>query len=229
MTAQKSFKRLVRARMAKTGEHYTAARAQLLAHVDGDATDDELPQLACSDDRIRERTGRGWEAWFDLLDSWGAGSMARTEVVGRVADVLGVLGWDAQAVATSFERARGTRAVGERLGGDGFVATASKTIAAPAEPIFTAFVVPSRRARWLPDTVLSERTLSKPKRARFDVGDGPSRLLVVIEAKGPAKSTVVLEHSRLADAAEREARRAYWRYALATLKTQLELDAGTSR
>ena len=31
MTVQKSFKRLVRARMAKTGESYAAARAQLLA------------------------------------------------------------------------------------------------------------------------------------------------------------------------------------------------------
>ena len=31
MTAHKSFKRLVRARMEKTGESYTAARAQLLA------------------------------------------------------------------------------------------------------------------------------------------------------------------------------------------------------
>ena len=31
MTRQKSFKRLVRARMEKTGESYTAARATLLA------------------------------------------------------------------------------------------------------------------------------------------------------------------------------------------------------
>ena len=31
MTVQKSFKRLVRKRMTKTGESYTAARAQLLA------------------------------------------------------------------------------------------------------------------------------------------------------------------------------------------------------
>jgi hypothetical protein len=31
MTRQKSFKRLVRARMEKTGESYTAARARLLS------------------------------------------------------------------------------------------------------------------------------------------------------------------------------------------------------
>ena len=102
MTVQKSFKRLVRARMAKTGESYTAARAQLLAGVDGrKPADEDIPQLACSDKRIRERTGRGWEEWFDLLDSWGAGSMAHSEVVHRVAEVLGALmeGKSADAIA----------------------------------------------------------------------------------------------------------------------------------
>ena len=71
MTVQKSFKRLVRARMAKTGESYTVARAQLLARVGpAPGKQEEVPWLACSEERIRERTGRGWEEWFDLLDSW---------------------------------------------------------------------------------------------------------------------------------------------------------------
>lgn len=229
MTVQRSFKRLVRARMAKTGERYTNARAQLLADVDVGSTDEEMPQLACSDERIRERTGRGWEDWFDLLDSWGAESMRHTELVTRVAEVPGVLAWDAQAVAMSFERARGKREVGERIGGDGFVATASRTMAASAEQVFMAFVDPSRRAGWLPDVELSERTTSKPTSARFDVGDGASRLLVWVDAKGPTRSTVGVEHSKLADADEREVRKRYWRDALATLKAELERDAGRSR
>jgi hypothetical protein len=228
MTVQKSFKRLVRARMAKTGERYTAARAQLLAGADEGSTDTMVPQLACSDERNRERTGRGWEAWFELLDSWNAESMSHTEVVARVGALPGLADWDAQAVATSFERARGKRAVGERLGGDRFVATASRTIAAGAEQLFMAFVDPSRRAGWLPDTVLSERTVSKPKSARFDVGEGTSRLLVTVEARGPARSTVVVEQSKLADAGEREARQAYWRRRLATLKAELEGDASAA-
>lgn len=224
MTVQKSFKRLVRARMAKTGESYTAARAQLLAGRDETPTSEDLQQLACSDRRIRERTGRGWEEWFDLLDSWSAESMGHTELVQRVGELPGVLGWDAEAVTMSFERARGKRAVGQRIGGDGFVATASKTIAAGAEQVFTAFVDPAQRAGWLPGVELSERTVSKPKVARFDVGGGTTRLLVTVEAKGPAKSTVVVEQSRLADTAEREANQAYWRHALATLKATLERD-----
>jgi len=232
MTVQRSFKRLVRARMAKTGESYTTARAQLLAGADFKpsfvtSTDvDPIPHLVCSDERIVERTGRGWEEWFDLLDSWGAESMGHTELARRIADLLGihVLAWNAQAVATSFERSRGKRAVGERVGGDGFVASASKTVAASAEQAFMAFADPSRRAAWLPDVVLTERSMSKPKTARFDVTGGPSRLFVSIEAKGPAKSTVVVEHSRLADSAEREQRKVEWRDALKALKAELERD-----
>ena len=66
MTRQKSFKRLVRTRMEKTGESYTAARAMLLA-----ADEPDGAWLATSDETIRERTGRGWEEWFDLLDDVG--------------------------------------------------------------------------------------------------------------------------------------------------------------
>jgi uncharacterized protein YndB with AHSA1/START domain len=223
MTVQKSFKRLVRARMAKTGESYTTARAQLLAG-DAESTDVEAPRLACSDERIRERTGQGWEQWFDLLDSWDAESMSHREIVSHVAEFLDdeKLAWNTQAIATSFERARGKRAVGERVGRDGFVAGASKTIAVSAKHAFAAFVDPSQRDGWLPDIELSERTVTKPTTARFDVDDGTTRLVVFVEAKGPTKSTVVVEHSRLADNDEREARKLYWRNALVRLKTQLE-------
>jgi hypothetical protein len=49
--------------MEKTGESYTAARAVLLAA--DDPAPGERPPLTTSDATIRERTGRGWEEWFD--------------------------------------------------------------------------------------------------------------------------------------------------------------------
>jgi len=58
MTSQKSFKRLVRARMDKTGERYTAARAVLLSADEPEGA--EQQPLMVSDEAIRERTGRGW-------------------------------------------------------------------------------------------------------------------------------------------------------------------------
>jgi hypothetical protein len=88
MTRQKSFKRLVRNRMEKTGESYTAARAMLLAADEPKA--DDRPRLATSDEEIRRRTGRGWEEWFDELDQWGATERPHREIARWVAAQLDV-------------------------------------------------------------------------------------------------------------------------------------------
>src|SRR5262245_12101451 len=137
MTRQRSFKRLVRSRMKKTGESYTAARASLLEPQELQET--EEPALATSDESIRRRTGRGWEEWFDLLDEWGAADRPHRDIARWVAEQLGVepLAWGPQAVTVSYERARGGRAVGEHP--HGFAITASKTVTVPVERLFAAF------------------------------------------------------------------------------------------
>jgi len=78
MTRQSSFKSIVRSRMEKTGESYTAARASLLFAQEPEAV--AQPVLATSDEAIRSRTGRGWEEWFNLLDEWGAPERSHTEI-----------------------------------------------------------------------------------------------------------------------------------------------------
>ncbi|MGH2840963.1 MAG: hypothetical protein ACRDKY_09090 [Solirubrobacteraceae bacterium] len=218
MTRQKSFKRLMRARMEKTGESYAAARASLLSA--GVAKPTAGPTLTLSDEVIRRRTGRGWEAWLELLDEWGAVDRPHPEIARWLVEEQGVPGWDAQSVTVSYERARGLRAVGERV--DGFSITASKTVAVPVERLYDAVVDRSRRERWLPDGELRERTASKPKSARFDWGDGGTRVVFGFSAKSETKSTVAMEHERLPDAAEAERMKAYWRAQVATLKEVLE-------
>jgi hypothetical protein len=219
MTKQKSFKRLVRVRMEKTGEAYTAARAALLAAREPD----EVAGVAAPtvpDAVIRERTGRGWEEWFDLLDEWGAIAMPHREIARRAREEEGVDGWSSQAVAVSYERARGRRAIGERP--DGFAVTATKTVAVPVERLYDAFVDEAERAAWLPDGELRERTATRPRGARYDWAGGEERVIVSFESKGPAKSTLALEHARLPDAAERERMKSFWRARLAGLKEALE-------
>jgi hypothetical protein len=220
VTRQRSFKRLVRARMEKTGESYTAARVKLLVAEEPKAT--AKPALATSDEAIRRRTGRGWEEWFDLLDDWGATERTHREIARWVAEQQGIhpLAWNAQAVAASYERARGLRAVGEHA--DGFTITATKTVAVPVDRLYEAFVDESLRERWLPEGGLRERTASKPKSARFDWGDSGTRVNVTFIAKGEAKSTAALQHVRLADAAEADRMKTYWRDRVATLKEVLE-------
>ena len=130
------------------------------------------------------------------------------------------LAWGAQAVAGSYERVRGLRAVGEHP--DGFTITASKTVAVPVDRLYEAFVDESRRARWLPDAELRERTRIEPRSARFDWGDGDTRVNVFFTAKGEEKSAAALQHVRLADAREAERMKAFWRDRVATMKEVLE-------
>lgn len=200
MTEHRSFKRLVRARMGKTGESYTAARARLLA------ADDPAPVLVTTDARIRERTGRGWEEWFDRIDEWG--ELTHREIAKRIAAELGIdpLAWNAQAITMSYERTRGGRQPGQR--DDGFAVTATKTLPVPVERLFDAF---------LGQPELSERTSTRPRSARFDWNGGDSRVNAVFTAKGEASSTVSVEHRRLADADEAERMKAFWRERLSTL------------
>jgi hypothetical protein len=216
MTAQKSFKRLVRTRMEKTGESYTAARAALLSAAA------DTPWLATSDDAIRERTGRGWEEWFDLLDEWGAAERTHRDIARWVAEQLGLdpLAWNPQAITMSYERTRGGRAVGEHA--DGFAVTATKTVAVPVERLYDAVVDESARGRWLPDGELRERTATRPKSARFDWGEGDSRVLMTFVDKGGAKSTLAIQHERLPGAADADRMKAYWRDRVSALKEALE-------
>lgn len=219
MTSQRSFKHLVRTRMAKTGESYTAARAVLLAaqEVPGAAQ----PVLATSDETIRERTGRGWEEWFDLLDEWGAAEKSHRETARWVAGQLGVvpLAWNAQAVVGSYERARLGRAVGEHE--DGFTVNVSRTVAVSAERLYDAVVDESQRTAWLTDGKLTERTATRPASARFDWDGGPTRVHVVFDVRDAGKSRITVSHVRLADADAAAAMKAYWRDRLDGLKARL--------
>jgi uncharacterized protein YndB with AHSA1/START domain len=204
--------------MEKTGERYAAARAALLAAEEPKLADG--PTLTVSDEVIRRRTGRGWEEWFDLLDDSGAIAKPHREIARWLRSEHGVDGWSSQSVTVSYERARGRRAVGEHA--DGFAITASKTVAVPVDRLYDAFVDASLRERWLPDGRLRERTATKPKSARFDWGDGETRVVVGFTPKGDAKSVVDIEHARLPNAAEAERMKAYWRERVAALKEVLE-------
>jgi hypothetical protein len=220
MTEHKSFKRLVRARMAKTGESYTAARVRLLRAEPSNGVG--APTLKTSDEKIRERTGRGWEEWFAMLDGWGAADRSHRDIARWLAEQMGIhpLAWNAQAITASYELTRGLREVGEKA--DGFAITASRTVEVPVDRLYEAVVRPAARLDWLPDGKLTERTATAPKSARFDWAEGPTRVHVTFLPKGESRSTVALEHRRLADAGEADRMKSYWRERLSVLKGALE-------
>lgn len=223
MTKERSFKRRVRERMSKTGESYAAARGQVSQkreRVRAARTRLAATTERPSDDKVRAATGKRWEAWFSILDRWGARQRKHGETAAYLMDEHDVPGWWAQSITMWYERARGMRLKHQQPGG--FTIYASKTIAVPVEVLFDAFVNPRTRREWLTDGTMSVRTSQPGHTARFDWADGSTRVNVSFEEKGPAKATVAVAHERLPDPDEAERAKTSWQGRLAELKAFLE-------
>jgi uncharacterized protein YndB with AHSA1/START domain len=210
MTKQRTFKRRVRTRMAKTGESYSAARRMLT----------DTPAQPKESAAAERATGRSTAEWFALLDDSGAAERSHAEIARWLAGQEGVSGWWAQSLTVAYEQARGRRLPHERP--DGFRITASKTIAVPVSELFAAFTDEARRARWLPDAPLAVRTATASRSACYDWDDGTSRVNVGFTARSDTSSTIALSHERLPDADAAEEMKRWWRARLTELKALLE-------
>lgn len=223
MTKDKTFKRRVRERMAKTGESYAAARGQVVQkreRVTSARAKLAAPADRPSDEKIAVVTGKPWDAWFAVLDQWGARGRSHRETAAYLMNEQGVAGWWAQTITVFYQRARGLRLKHQQA--DGFTVYASKTVAVSAEVAFDAFVNARTRRRWLTDGTMTLRTSQPGRTARFNWGDGATRVLVSFDAKGAAKTAVAVAHERLPDPDEAETAKASWRKRLTELKAFLE-------
>jgi hypothetical protein len=101
MPKQKDLKRIVRSRMQKTGESYTAARLHIVRKKESD-----LASVAgMSDVAVKKATGRDWAAWVKVLDAAGATSKPHREIV----KIVNAGSWWSQMVTVGYERIRGLR------------------------------------------------------------------------------------------------------------------------
>src|SRR5262245_36083922 len=110
MTTHKDFKRLVRVRMQKTGESYTAARAQLLSKgrnvpsLRHSVAPSEYARLGGKSDAIlKARTGCTWERWVKALDHVKAHTWTHREIAAYLVKTYKIPGWWAQSVTVGYE------------------------------------------------------------------------------------------------------------------------------
>jgi hypothetical protein len=224
MPTNKDFKRLVRTRMKKTGEAYTAARSQILR------TKNDLKPVprasagyaklaGMSDAALQAKTGRTWALWVAALDRVGAHEWPHGRIARHLHDELGVPGWWSQMVTVGYERIKGLREIGQRRGGE-YEASKSKTLAVPVSRLYRAWKDARSRAKWLPGVKLTIRagTTDRSMRITWDDGTAVDAWFV---SKGPGKSQVAVTHAKLKDKTAVTGRKAYWDERLRSLEALL--------
>ena len=225
MTSQKDFKRVVRARMGKTGESYTAARATLLRkpprtvaapEPEPVPTAPDYAKLAgMSDSAIKAKTGCDWASWVFVLDYNKAQTWSHREIAEFVQEKYQVPDWWCQAVTVGYERIKGLRDIGQRRDGD-YEANRSKTVAVPVRSLYRAFADGRIRKRWLPDVKLKVRKATPDKSVRITWPDDTS-VEVWLTAKGSGKASVAVAHRKLATKADALRLKDWWGDRLETM------------
>jgi len=221
MTRNKDLKRLVRARMKKTGEAYTAARAQITRKSRPKTQTAAAPPRAAmpspkdyaklagmSDAVIKEKTGCSWERWVNTLDALGAERMSHRDIAALVSEKYKVASWWTQTVTVGYERIKGLRARGQRRDGT-YEASKSRTFNVPVTKLFKAWANANTRKRWLDGADVRVRTATKPKSMRLGWNDG-TIIAVGFYSKGKSKSSVAVQHTKLPDRETADHLKQYW-------------------
>ena len=208
MPRNKDLKRLVRARMEKTGEAYTAARAQVTRKSKKvDPPVDYAALAGMSDEKVQAKTGLAWKQWVERLDGAGAAQMTHRDIAALLKTVYEVPDWWSQTVTVGYERIKGLRALGQRVDGS-YEATKSRTFDVPVAELFDAWADAGIRRRWLKETV-KVRTATAPKSMRIGWSDG-AIVAVGFMAKGDARSSVAVQHTKLPDRETANRLKEYW-------------------
>jgi hypothetical protein len=230
MPTNKDFKRLVRARMEKTGEAYTAARAMLLktplppalVSVPSAPKAEKIhyAKLAgMSDAAIKKATGCDWESWVHCLDYVGAEDWSHRAIADYVHTTYKVKDWWTQTVTVGYERIKGLREIGQRRGG-GFEANKSKTLSASASAVFRAFAQARVRKQWLPGVNVTVKKATPNKSVRMKWDDGtPVEVWIIGKGK---KTSAQLSHRKLTSREDADKRKAFWAERLAALAEVVE-------
>jgi hypothetical protein len=262
MTRARTLKTTIRARMAKTGERYTTARRHVLASPPAPRTASAVraaapppaPPVATrsrapsaesrggiSEAKVLERTGHDLAHWFEVLDDFGLVKHGHTASARYLHEAFGIDGWYCQGITVAYERARGLRAVNQRLDGR-YEVSVTKMLDRDVDEVRDLMAATRRTTAWTREL---DRSLvaalvagvSGPGAKGFVSGsmaayhcrfrwDGlPVEIMVIPQPANRAQ--VVVVNRKLPSAEVKEARRAAWRTALAAFAASVT-PAGTA-
>ncbi len=208
MTTQESFKRRIRARMAKTGERYGAARRALLEQAGAPARKAD----GCRRPRPARTRSRPPPV---AAGTHGASSSTRTigadadhaTIARRLAEDHGIDSWWSQTVTVGYERIRGLRLPHQMADGT-FTAGRSKTVTVDRDELRAALLDDAGRAVLFPAFPTELRSKPTSKTVRLAAGGGIVEIAMTPAAGDRTKVTV--GHTKLASLDDVHVWKQFW-------------------
>jgi hypothetical protein len=188
-----------------------------------------------TDVKSREKTGHGLDHWFAVLDRFGAVEKGHSAAARHLYEVHKVSGWYSQGITVAYERARGVRAVNQRCDGE-YEVSVSKVMTTEMATLINAFTDARRRRQWTGDVdsalvkALASAVNDKASKGFVVRPDGLGRfrykwdgttVQFYLEPKAGGKVSLVVQHTKLANAEAVDQWRAEWKQAFAALAAYL--------
>src|ERR1700721_2507919 len=163
-------------------------------------------QKQMSDAAVKERTGKVWSEWYEILDQAGAKKWQHQEKTAFLEKTHKGGGGVGQNIAVPYEHARGLREKFQKCTGE-FSASGSRTLNVPMAKLYEAWTDEKLRRRWLPGAKMEITTATPNKSLRAKWDQGQSRLSVNFYPKGAGKAQAAAAHIKLAGSKESERRK----------------------
>lgn len=186
----------------------------------------------------REATGRGWREWVEVLDTAGARNWDHKEVVAFLErEHPQASPWWRQSIAVAYEKARGSRVLGETADA-GFEVGVQRSLAVGRDEVWEILV--ARPDLWLGEGAEVDLERGGPYVVRDAADDGgavsargdvrvvrpghrlrmtwqpegwasPATLQLTLSVAASGRTTLGVHLEKLPDAQAREAMREHWR------------------
>lgn len=243
MTKQRTFKRRVRGRMAKTGESYSTARRRLLSKASSPfrtrlASQPALDEVVALDSVtsnsrrrlldwrrtwVRRSTGIPIDAWIGILDEAGARGLRHREIwhwlgaSGQVSD-----GAVREGIVIIYEQHIGRRVIGQSCDGD-YPAQVTKRLKGTMDQLLDQWLQLVTDKRVLNGAgILSEPSVSRTDKFRYwraKLADGTT-VAVTIYGMSDGRAAFGIQQRGFRDRPSADASRAYWKQFIAPLESE---------
>lgn len=242
MTEAKKLKKKIRERTQRTGESYATARTHVIAKAErarrrktsetAGVARAAKATGAVSEQRCIEKTGHGYDHWFEVLDRFGALRRGHTAAARHLREEHDVSAWYSQAITVAYERAKGARVLGQTTAGT-FQFSVSRTLPKAFAQTRQLLTHARRRSAWLDADshataaqLAAALTTRRPRSGegfvelRYRPDDTTGGVIVLrVEVKDDGRSAVLVRHAELSSRDDIEPLRSRWKDLLDAFRT----------